>query len=764
MSTLAVKPVDAEWLEAVYKITGTPKPETNGSSPVENTKLKKKLETKHKELSERLKAIKGVIPPALKGKLESLGEDIKAGYKMSAIESRLDDLEVSLKDVEDNGWAGDSQQWADESRRLFSEFEVACGKAQTALVDRAQKRALALSKTETDPLRKKRLIAASTEAKINFISVPIAKLLSGYRQDLTLDGEKKKKQTTSKYTKELQDTRAGIEGIIDNKRFVHVVRREQKPREKDRDAEAKKQALAAARKKLAAMRELDVNRAKEFEAQLKTADSTKTVEKIDTAITLALRYLRVPPTEMKDKQKSLNTKAEGVTKARKGAKGDRRAKLKDLENTTNGTQALLGTGNRKVIEAAEKLAEDTSNASSDPKVATFFSTIDDLKKELGDKNIKAFFPREHSALIESLKKLAQDADPLEIEPSELALEPVGPKVTKLVEDTKKKVEWQKSTKQKMQTLYARIAHVLDEGLFITGKAKKRGMVQKWKEINAAYAKPDAVMKEVDKEILKLQGQANSMFNMKNKTPPDKAGLDKALNADKVAGDKLQLQRNARSQALKEMNERRKKLSKSLKELKSKLKGDPALEDEVALAEEFLKSAKQMGKSKQVADANKKIIAAHNKIERLKKKQPGADDDSEVYLRDKAAGGWGNAIENVVAKIGEIKVEALKVADGDSSKVTSTIDKLTKDVFSPAVFTSSFQGPINELLAAKDVNKKKAAREKVISEIRYIRKQLESNEVLLQLRVNPFNKKISSTPVTAYLDHLELRTTKAIRES
>ncbi len=77
--------------------------------------------------------------------------------------------------------------------------------------------------------------------------------------------------------------------------------------------------------------------------------------------------------------------------------------------------------------------------------------------------------------------------------------------------------------------------------------------------------------------------------------------------------------------------------------------------------------------------------------------------------------------------------------------------MTAKVFGPeGVFASSFQGPIKELIAAPDQNKKKAAREKVIAEIGYLRKQLDSNPVLLQLRVNPFNKKISTTKVKAFL--------------
>ena len=406
MSTLAVNPVDAEWLEAVYKITGTPKPETNGTSPGDNVQLKKKLASKHEELTQRLKAIKGNIPPALRGKLETAGKDIEAGYKMSALENRLKEIEQSVADVEKNGWAGDSKEWATEIRQLVTEFEKSCQEAETALVKRAQQRAQALAKTETEPLRKKRLIASSTEAKVDFISVPIGRIQSLFGQDLTLAGEKKN-DTIAKYRKELQDTRADIERVIDGKRFVNVVRREQKPKEKQLDVQAKKLAIAAARKKLAVLRELDNGRAKLFETQIKSADSTKTVEKIDTAITLAIRRLRVNPTEISNKQDELGAKAKNVTKARKGAKGDRRARLKDLENTTNGTQALVGTGNRKVIEAAEKLAEETSKASSDPNVTKFFSAVEDLKKELGDKNLKLFHSNEQTALLETVKKLGR---------------------------------------------------------------------------------------------------------------------------------------------------------------------------------------------------------------------------------------------------------------------------------------------------------------------------------------------------------------------
>jgi hypothetical protein len=67
-----------------------------------------------------------------------------------------------------------------------------------------------------------------------------------------------------------------------------------------------------------------------------------------------------------------------------------------------------------------------------------------------------------------------------------------------------------------------------------------------------------------------------------------------------------------------------------------------------------------------------------------------------------------------------------------------------------------------LIQAKDENKKKAAREKVLAEVRYIRKQMESNEVLMQLRVNPFKKAMSTTPVKAYLDKIELKATEVVR--
>ncbi len=101
MSALAVNPVEAEWLEAVYKLTGAPRPAAdNGAPSEENTKLKPKLEKQYTDLQDRLSKVKGSIPAALRGKLDLAVEDLKADYKLSAVESRLKEIDEQLGTLE----------------------------------------------------------------------------------------------------------------------------------------------------------------------------------------------------------------------------------------------------------------------------------------------------------------------------------------------------------------------------------------------------------------------------------------------------------------------------------------------------------------------------------------------------------------------------------------------------------------------------------------------------------------------------------------
>ena len=213
----------------------------------------------------------------------------------------------------------------------------------------------------------------------------------------------------------------------------------------------------------------------------------------------------------------------------------------------------------------------------------------------------------------------------------------------------------------------------------------------------------------------------------------------SLEVERKKFEKIEAARKNRATALKELKGKRQGLEKALKAEESRVKGDPALEDDVARALEIVKSAKQMGKAKQLEEATRKVAVAQERLDKVKAKAPGAAGDATVYLRDQAPTGWKNAVEGISAQIAEIQKDAMELADlakVNGGQVAKVIGDMAGKVLGEGVFASSFQGPIKELIAAPDQNKKKAAREKVIAEIGYLRKQLDSNPVLLQLRVNP----------------------------
>jgi hypothetical protein len=666
MGSLSVNPKEAEWLEAVYTLTSTPLPAvSNGAAKGDADRLKKKLATRRQELEKRLKAIKGGFPAALNAKLLMVGNDLEANYKVEALEGRLKEIEEQIAAVEQSGgFKGDSKEWANEIRRMVPEFEKSCKEAEVALVKLAQDRAAALAKTETDPFRKKRLAAAAGDASVHFIAVPITRVSERFAQDLELGGEKKKSATLAKYRQELKTTSADIEKVIAGQRFVAVVRREQKPKEQQRDSDLKEKAAKAVADKIKILRELDAARAKGFDDQLKAADSGKKVSKIEAAVDIAIASAQLSPRQVTATQEALGAKAAIATKAKSGKKGDQKAKLQDLENGLNGTKALAATGNRKVVEAAEKLAEEMAAAATNPKVAKLFTDVEALKKDLTNTDLIRFYPKEQPVLQQNLKKLGAEVDPLDLEPSETALATYTARINKLTADTATRRQWQKDMKGKLGSLRARIANILGDALFITGKDAKRGMVQKMKELQNAAAQPESKMPDVDQEFAVLKAQVDRLFALKHqsgKNAAEKAEFDTLMKADRAAGDQLEAERKDVSKKLTQLRTRRQRVERSVRRMKPAAKGDPAMEDDLALVEELLKSALQLAKARQLDDATKKVDNAEGKMERLFAAIPANADDAIEFLRDQAAGGWANAVGNITKKIAEIKTAALELA-------------------------------------------------------------------------------------------------------
>jgi hypothetical protein len=760
MATVAVKPVEAEWLDAVYKLTNTPRPESSDHAEnEEDDKLKEKLKGQYKELQKRFKAVKGTIPAALVRKINLAGKDLEAGYKISALEERLEELDGQIATLESGGFTPDSQEWTFEARGIVENFQKSCNEVQGALVKQVQQRAQTLAKTETDSLRKKRLNAAAQESKVDFISVPVGRVAERFEQDLILGGEQKKNQTLAKYQQELKATQTDIEKIIAGKKFVAVVRLEQKGREKERADQARSKAVGLALNKIKVLGELDRAQGKKFADEVNRADSAKAVKAIELEIDEAIESLQVTPSEITAKQEEFGTKAAGVTKALKGKKGEQAAKLQDLENGLNGAKALAATGNKKVTEAAEKLAGQMSAAAADPNVGKVFQTIEDLNKEIADKHLKAFYPHEQASFVQTLKKLGADVNPMDLEPSQLALAKASQQIKALVDGTKARLEWQKKTKERFGRIGARLNMVMPDLRIITGKS---GLLQKRKELNKAYMSPDAVMKDLDKEIAEFERQINAIVRYKFATPPNKDALKRALEADKTAGVAIKEKRSQRAKVKKDLATDRKRLQSDFKKEKSKVKGDPALEVVAGYVEELLKTAQQMIKADQLDAAAKKIKLAREKIGEMQGSDPAVASGTAKYLREEASKGWVNATKGITKSIGDILTKAVKVADDkEAGKVTGILEGIKAEVFGPDVFTSKIQPPLNQLLAERDPNKKKAAREKVLVQVRYVRKQLESNEVLMQLRVNPFRIKMSTLGLNAFLDDLELKTSMAM---
>ncbi len=358
--------------------------------------------------------------------------------------------------------------------------------------------------------------------------MPLERIATRFGQDLQLGGEKQKAKIRKQYDQELAETRADIEKVIAGNRFVAVVRREQKPREQKRDKEAMGRAAAAVTKKIAVLGELDAARAKQYQDRLNAADSLKKVTKIASDIEGSLGRREVDPTEIAAKQKALDAKADAVGKVNNAKKGEEKAKLRDLENGLNGAKALAATGNKKVMEAAEKLAEEMAAAAADPNVGKLFKTIEDLKKELGDKNLKLFYPKEQVTLIEALKKLGAEVDPLDLEPSQTALARVSETIKYHTDQTEVRLQWQKKIESTLGTTGYHLGEVCGDGMIIKGKADKTGLGQKLKELRVAYKAPDAVMKHVDNQVATTPAAGRSSCSLSSYRPPMKRRLEKGL--------------------------------------------------------------------------------------------------------------------------------------------------------------------------------------------------------------------------------------------
>lgn len=767
MSTQVINPVEAEWIEAVYKLTSTtPKSKSNGGSGSDDNRLKEKLTVQHNQLEKRLQplVLKGAVPISLAGKLTMVGEDLKAGYKVTALEGRLKEIEEQIGVFEKQPFKPGSlhgDKWNEEVSRNTDEFRQNCKEVEGGLLKQAQQRAQELAKTEKGERKQKRLAGLIKETRIDFISVPLERLYLRFDKDFDLGGEAKKNETVKTYKEELKQTKSDIEKLIAGDGFIRAVGLDQKDKEKSRLVEARKKAAI----KIAELRELNGTLAKRYAELVERADTPEKVEVFENDIILTVQRSRDGVKLIHEGvKKTIAEHSKAIDELAKGKEGVAKDILARLKEELARTEMLAATGNLKAADAVDKLGKRIAEAAKaatvpNSEVAKRLTEIDRLKKELAKPDVGKLFPNDLAAAKKLLDQVVKDTDPLDPESSKAAFEKARESVLTLTAKAKALADWQTRIHDEMESLEGDVTKLMGGRIAkVFGKDTKMAMLVD--EINAAYVKPD-----VDKEaVLKLQADLIGRVNKLVKLKDNKTELNKGLETEKQEAqqEKENREREEKDKA-KKLEEFNEKADKSLKELdevaKEVTKADGPV-DEVDTAREFADLAKKLAKGGDLKEAGAKLELCDKRISELKS-NPGGVVMQNVKDLAGAPAKWKEAIGPILATLKEISEEAAKVAQGSGIEAGKVSDKIKpiQEIFALELFTA----PIANLTEGSDENKKKAAREKVLAEIRNLRSQLHSNEVLKVLRRNPFKKKIATGPVTKFLASLELNALRAVRE-